>query len=286
MRISADIYQDSRLSPDDRSRLEAAFDFMHSTGGMDKEAASGTGGMARDIAQTALAGAASGAALFGAGLMAEAGVQGVRQLLDRAAKKRDLDKILGTFPEIEGYPEGDIQLAYNAMRHVNPHFAKDPLIGGTLLKQLLRQRDPDNPRSLRFEGGLAVDLVRSAPRPDDTISRLATESFTSGMGSALKSRDDQAFRREQTKADHEFKQLQEEDRQKFTTAVEAMRQAAQVDLEGIKNRNARHRDIIKAHYSGTRQREDPSGVVASPEDMTSILQAGGMLGAEDHRFSP
>lgn len=129
-------------------------------------------------------------ALYG-GLSALAGLgvhgvaQGGKMLHERITKGRDLDRILAVYPHLKDYPRKEIELAYNSMRHMNPHVAKDPLTGGTLLGQMLRSRDASNPKSLRFEPDLALNLMKLRPEDRNTAEEIVREGVQSGMASAV-----------------------------------------------------------------------------------------------------
>ncbi len=112
---------------------------------------------------------------------------GGRALYDHATKGRDLDRILKEYPHLKEYEPHDIELAYNSMRHMNPHVAKDPLTGGTLLGQMLRSRDPMNPKALRFEPDLALNLMRLAPKEERVFEEAARDAAMRGMDSGLRS---------------------------------------------------------------------------------------------------
>jgi hypothetical protein len=283
MTISADIYEDSRLDADARARLEASYSFLHRPpNGMPEKVAAG--GLKNELLQTALSGAMGGAGLFAAGAAGHGLVEGAKALKEKVSRGSDLRNITSVYPELTDYPQREIDLAYNSLRHLNPHFAKDPLVGGTLLKQILRSRDPSNPQSLRFEGGLAVDLVKSQPRESDTLNRLAVDAFQTGFQDAMKRRDvlderawrestdhakrtaDETFRSQQAKAERDFKAQQQAQQQAFTTATENLRMRAQksrdltahrraMDMQRAKDRGTAQTEVLKARLRGTQEPE-------------------------------
>jgi len=133
----------------------------------------------------------TGAAHSGAHLLAGLGVTAIgaggRALYEKATKKRDLDRILAVYPHLNDFPRADIELAYNSMRTMNPTMAKDPLTGGTLLAQILRTRDPLNPKgSPRFEHDLAGNLMRLNPKAEHVFEETARDAVMQGITSALR----------------------------------------------------------------------------------------------------
>jgi len=215
--IHAEVYQDPRLSVADRDALEDFYLRLHGQGGdpqkvAEVKIAKGLGAQAtkvlsspavREALQALGKGALTGAGLFGVAASVEGGAKGLKAIQEKATFKRDLNRILEVYPHLREYPEDQIHLAYRSMRHLNPHFAKDPLVGGTLLGQILRSRDPSDPKSLRMEAGLAADLVRFRPREGETLKDRAQQAFQTGMTEALKSEgqrkmkeQEHAFRRE------------------------------------------------------------------------------------------
>jgi hypothetical protein len=118
---------------------------------------------------------------------------GARALGERYSKKKDLEKILQTFPRLKEYPPEEIELAYNSIRHMNPHIASDPLAGGSLLGQVLRQRDMLDPKTLRMEVDLAGNLLRLRPEDkrigEEIMRDAASAGMAMGFQEAAKTRD-------------------------------------------------------------------------------------------------
>lgn len=140
-----------------------------------------------------MTGAAIAIPTLAAGALMQAGTAAARAGFEAATKGRDLQRILDVYPHLrENYSAADIDLAYNSMRHMNPHVAKDPLTGGTLLGQMLRSRDPLNPASLRFEPDLAMNLLRGRPQEDHSFDESLRDgvmrAMTQGASEAASSR--------------------------------------------------------------------------------------------------
>jgi len=135
-----------------------------------------------ETARAITSGLAASAATAGVGLGIHGLASGARALEERVTKKRDLAKILETFPRLkEDYSEAEINLAYNSIRHMNPHIAKDPLAGGSLLGQVLRQRDAMDPKTMRMEADLAGNLLRLRPEERHVGEEIARDAASAGM---------------------------------------------------------------------------------------------------------
>ena len=203
-------------------------------GAVGREVATGLGEAGRgaindvgDIGHAVLTGAVNGLTLLGVGALGAAGTAGAQYGYSALTRGRDLHAVTAVYPEINEYPKKEVDLAYNSLRHLNPQFAKDPLVAGTLMKQILQSRDMANPKSIRFEHTLADSLARSAPRVDDSTRRMAVDSLTQGMSDAFRAqngraerrlkrrmaREDRAFRTESAEGDRAFRRsFAEEDR--------------------------------------------------------------------------
>ena len=214
MERNYDIYDDDRLDEGARTRLEADLAYLSQPLGLPPEKTASAGKkMLKDL----------GKASYDIGMRAApvAGIyallKGGKKIMDPITKARDLNRVLEVYPQLaEQYPREEIDLAFNSLRHLNPHFSKDPLVGGTLLGQILRSRDIDNPSSLRLEPGLASGLVRDRPREDDTFQRLMTDAAAQGVSDFLSDQstaEDRAFRVGERQAGEQFRQdMAKEDR--------------------------------------------------------------------------
>lgn len=191
-----------------------------------------------------------GLAFTGAGALAAGGVQGARKLHDIATRKRDLKKIRGVYPELNDYSDMEVELAYRSLRHINPHFAKDPMVGGTLLMRILRNRNTMDPSAApRFTGEMAMELSRARPRSNEAFERLAVDGFTRGLDNALRDRSsDMEFGRRQmadearAQAEREFRSSMSAEDRAFRRDQEARQHRRSIALETIKNRLGEGRD--------------------------------------------
>jgi hypothetical protein len=134
---------------------------------------------------SAMAGGAMGVGAAGTGL-----ALGMKTLLNRMTFNSDLGKIIEVYPEIaEHYSDQDIRLAYQSMRTLNPTLARDPLVGGTLLQQILRNRDLQRPSAApRFDVGVAADLFTAKPRVEDMLQQTLTQFAQKGMEGGFRGR--------------------------------------------------------------------------------------------------
>jgi len=132
--------------------------------------------------QAITTGLASSLGIGLAGLGVHGVASGARAINERLSKKKDLERILEVFPRLKEYPPNEIELAYNSIRHMNPHIAKDPLAGGSLLGQVLRQRDNLDPKTMRMETDLAGNLLRLRPEERHTGEEIMRDAMSVGMG--------------------------------------------------------------------------------------------------------
>jgi len=110
-----------------------------------------------------------GTALAGigaAGLQAGKGVSYVAKMLqDKYQKPREYKAMMDAHPELHKHDAGKVQMAYNSLRHMAPTMAKEPLVAGSFVRNIL---------AMETEGGLAV--------PTETAKMLAdTESKMHGV---------------------------------------------------------------------------------------------------------
>jgi len=246
--ISPDAYQkfgEGQISEEELRQLETLDLMLKSASAASSAWHSGLG---KTLTQGLAMGAAGGT---GAALGAGAAMGG-KKLWDKATYNRDMKKILDVYPQLKDYPKKDLNLAYSSLRHMNPHFSKDPLVGGTMLTQILKQRDPTNPESIRFDGALAADLVKARPHSDDPMTRALADSFARGMSGAIEERgrqraakDDRAWRADQSKLDREHRTKQSRiDR--MSRKREGARGAVYArNLERDKHDNALVREALK-----------------------------------------
>lgn len=137
-------------------------------------------------------GLASGAAATGGGIAAALAGHSIAKAVaaarDRLSFRKDLNNILEVYPEIaEQHGDRDISLAYQSIRTLNPTFAKDPLVGGTLLGQILRNRDVHDPKKApRFEPGVAKDLITAERKGRDSTGKDIASILGGGFETGLK----------------------------------------------------------------------------------------------------
>jgi len=127
-------------------------------------------------------GAAAGMAVVG-GL-----ATGAVSMKNRLTYRRDLNKVLEVHPDIsENYSPRDVNLAFSSLRSMNPDMANDPLVGGNLLAQILRNRDITDPtKAPRFPADVAMSLYSAKKGYRDPTGELLKGSLESGMSTAAK----------------------------------------------------------------------------------------------------
>lgn len=174
-----------------------------------------TGGAAAMMIGTALA----------SPVLAAAGAKGAERMMDsidRMTFDRDLKKVLDVNKDIGKPNDKQIRLAYQSIRTTNPKFSKDPLIAGTLLRQIMQNKvDPYDPKSpARVDLNIASQLSSSAGRgANDFVMQAAAESMGRLPGSMLQANADlQAAADAKAEADRNFnmKVQQQSDRMRTT----------------------------------------------------------------------
>jgi hypothetical protein len=139
-----------------------------------------------DVGSALLHGA--GAAVGGAAAVAAAHyfARGVDAAENSLTFNHDLKKVLEVHPDIKEHSDHDIRLAYQSIRVLNPVVAKDPLMGGTLLGQVLRNRDPMNPRSApRFDVGSQKAISDVAKNHEPAMSAGLDRAFGEGVKTTM-----------------------------------------------------------------------------------------------------
>lgn len=129
-------------------------------------------------------------------ILAAAGAKGAEKMMDKIDEMtfdRDLKKVLDVNRDIGKPQDQQIRLAYQSIRTTNPKFSKDPLIAGTLLRQIMQNRvDPYDPKSpARVDLNIASQLQGSAGRgANDFVMQAAAESMGKLPSSLLQAHSD------------------------------------------------------------------------------------------------
>lgn len=106
--------------------------------------------------------------------------------IDAVTFERDLKRVLEVNPQIGSPRDENVRRAYRTIRMMNPDYAKDPLVAGTLLDMVLSNRmDPDNPKSApRFDPAL-LQSIQSRNRGAVDIAAMQGSAPVSAMTKAL-----------------------------------------------------------------------------------------------------
>lgn len=290
MAFPTEAYSDMSLTDADIREVEVFTAMLHGTNAAQEKTASTYG----DLGRTALQGLITGGALFGTGLAATGAVAGAKALHHKLTRGRELKNILEVYPDIKSdYADRDVNLAFNSIRHLNPHYAKDPLVGGTLLKQVLENRYADNPDAMRFEPQLASVLAKDAPRKDTSLEELAARSFMGGMEGAIRETadqrralDDRTWRGQQSaderqwRAEREDAKIRQDRADKARDAGRRMSESAKMRQHQSDLANTRYEreKAMKARETGrrlsdtSRQREHQEGLERLKADLRSASQ--------------
>jgi hypothetical protein len=136
--------------------------------------------------------------------------------MDKITMRRDLRRILAIHPYLGDPEDPHIVMAYQSLRTLNPEYAKDPLIAGPLLQQMLQSRMiPGDPRSApRMDPGVAGQLVTARGKSDKSdLARMAGQSLASGAEKALGAYASTATRLENAEKE-KTKERENEDKEK------------------------------------------------------------------------
>lgn len=157
----------------------------------------------------------TGAMMVGAALaspvLAAAGAKGAEKMMDKIDEMtfdRDLKKVLDVNKDIGKPSDKQIRLAYQSIRTTNPKFSKDPLIAGTLLRQIMQNRvDPYDPKSpARVDLNIASQLSGAAGGSStELVMRAAGESMGRLPASLITAHSElQAAEAQKQQADRNF----------------------------------------------------------------------------------
>ena len=144
-------------------------------------------------------------------VLAAAGAKGAEKMMDKIDNMtfdRDLKKVLDVNKDIGKPNDRQIRLAYQSIRTTNPKFSKDPLIAGTLLRQIMQNKvNPYDPKSpARVDLNIATQLQGSAGRgANEFVMQAAAESMGKLPGTMLQANADlQAAAEAKADADRNF----------------------------------------------------------------------------------
>ena len=124
-----------------------------------------------DPVGTAPALAAGGAAVtaggMGAGYLGHHTLTGADALVQAMMKGRRFDKMMDVNPELGGYDENSLHLAFNTLHRFNPDMASDPLVAGTFVRRVMDAQGIDTKtvgEIARARGGVpGIEAAKGAP---------------------------------------------------------------------------------------------------------------------------
>lgn len=118
---------------------------------------------------TALGASVAGLAGHGLGV-------GVAKVVDHLTFDRDFNKMVQMHPELKSYPPETVRAVFTSVRAMSPEYSSDPLLSGTMVAQVLRNRDPLNLHSApRFDAPLAKTIAETGKsvRERSTATQLS-----------------------------------------------------------------------------------------------------------------
>lgn len=217
---------------------------------------------------------------------------------NRVTYPRDLARIQEVYPNIaKDYPEKDVNLAYGAIRALNPTYAKEPLVGGSLLKQILMERDPMDPKAPPRLGLQQASVLSGAYRPSPnelqrTVSKSLQDSVRGSEDRLFKSlqtmeersfdlgpRGDREFRKAQSRVDRDFKETQQILAEDAKNELEELKNTLSAAREKAKDNRAMEAKVYQgsgALERDTRRFQRSQGI---PENI-------GLIGGRDTAAKP
>ncbi len=115
----------------------------------------------------AVGGAAVTAGGMGAGYLGHHALTGADALVQALMKGRRFDKMLTVNPELGGYDESSLQLAFNTLHKFNPEMASDPLVSGTFVRRVMDAQGIDTKTIgdiSKARGGVpGIEAAKGAP---------------------------------------------------------------------------------------------------------------------------
>ena len=128
---------------------------------------------------TALGASVAGLAGHGLGV-------GVAKVVDHLTFDRDFNKMVQMHPELKSYPPDTVRAVFTSVRAMSPEYSSDPLLAGTMVSQVLRNRDPLNLHSApRFDAPLAKTISETGKAVrersmESQFSQMLAQSAQSG----------------------------------------------------------------------------------------------------------
>ena len=97
--------------------------------------------------------------------------EAIESARNNASFNSDFNRILKVNPSLGSSQDPNLQMAYKTLRTLSPTYAKDPLLAGTILGNVMHNRtDPDDPSSPpRFDPALVNEIVRGTPQPSGAV---------------------------------------------------------------------------------------------------------------------
>lgn len=89
--------------------------------------------------------------------------------------ERGLQRAVEVNPQLGTTDDPNLRMAYKTLQTLNPQYAKDPLIAGTILDMVTQNRmDPNDPSSApRFDPTLLSEIQKNVARTPDTAGQVA-----------------------------------------------------------------------------------------------------------------
>jgi hypothetical protein len=114
----------------------------------------------------------------GAAAIATGASKGVGAIQERFGKARDYKAMLQVHPSLQDRDPGQTQLYYNSLRKMAPSLAKDPLVAGSFVRNMMELQPEGGPAVPLQTAKLLTDAQKSVSQARE--SRPIAEAFMTG----------------------------------------------------------------------------------------------------------
>lgn len=130
----------------------------------------------------------AGAAVGGITLGGEAVIGGMRKLvnmgIDKWRKPMEYKAMLDAHPELQQQDAAKVQALYNSLRHMSPHMAKDPVIAGSFVRNLLERGNEGSVAVPMDTAKLLADTQKSVSNSKHTDPSMFPDFMSKGVANA------------------------------------------------------------------------------------------------------
>jgi hypothetical protein len=126
--------------------------------GLDKEAKSFSKGVKKSL----VGGLSTGVGAAAIGVAATAGGYLAAKAINSFTRNKRMNEIKAAYPELNKYEPKKLETSLKTIERVNPVFAKDPLVAGGYIKQIIKEKGI-SPKTSEGLAGAAGDIYDYTP---------------------------------------------------------------------------------------------------------------------------